>query len=159
MTAMLALGLVALTVPALLINLYFASLMLGRWPRLRHRLGVLFTTCGADTSSCAVVVRTPYARLFGGAPNVHVGIVWNLALLGLALSWMLTGRLAVPWPYVIVAGARRPSGFTSSGPSSSSSDGRARSIAGHARTSAVAALLESYGESRNRQPHSQAAGG
>jgi hypothetical protein len=32
-------------------------------------------------------------------------MVWNLALLGLALSWMLTGRLAVPWPYLIVAGA------------------------------------------------------
>lgn len=103
MAATLAIGLVALTVPALLINLYFASLILGRWPRLRHRLGVLFTTCGADTSSCAIVVRTPYARLFGGAPNVHVGIVWNLALLGLALSWVLSGRVGVPWPYLIVA--------------------------------------------------------
>jgi uncharacterized membrane protein len=103
MTAVLAIGLVALTVPALFINLYFTSLMLGRWPGLRHLLGVLFTTCGADTSSCAIVVQTPYARLFGGAPNVHVGIVWNVALLGLAVSWMVSGRLAVPWPYLIVA--------------------------------------------------------
>ncbi|PYM31216.1 MAG: hypothetical protein DMD80_00780 [Candidatus Rokuibacteriota bacterium] len=102
MTAALAIGLVMLTVPALFINLYFTSLMLGRWPGFRHRLGVLFTTCGADTSSCAIVVRTPYARLFGGAPNVHVGIVWNVALLGLALSWMVSGRVAVPWPYLIV---------------------------------------------------------
>ena len=102
MTAGLAIGLVMLTVPALFINLYFTSLMLGRWPGFRHRLGVLFTTCGADTSSCAIVVRTPYARLFGGAPNVHVGIVWNVALLGLALSWMVSGRVAVPWPYLIV---------------------------------------------------------
>jgi len=102
MTAALAIGLVVLTVPALFINLYFTSLMLGRWPGFRHRLGVLFTTCGADTSSCAIVVRTPYARLFGGAPNVHVGIVWNVALLGLALSWMVSGRVAVPWPYLIV---------------------------------------------------------
>jgi len=102
MTAALAIGLVMLTVPALFINLYFTSLMLGRWPGFRHRLGVLFTTCGADTSSCAVVVRTPYARLFGGAPNVHVGIIWNVALLGLALSWMVSGRVAVPWPYLIV---------------------------------------------------------
>ena len=104
MAATLAL-LVALTIPALLINLYFALLMLDRWPRFRHRLGVLFTTCGADTSSCAVVVQTPYARLFGGAPNVYVGIVWNLALLGLALSWMLTGQAGVPWPYLIVGAA------------------------------------------------------
>ena len=102
MTAALAIGLVMLTVPALFINLYFTSLMLGRWPGFRHRLGILFTTCGADTSSCAIVVRTPYARLFGGAPNVHVGIVWNVALLGLALSWMVSGRVAVPWPYLIV---------------------------------------------------------
>jgi len=102
MTAALAIGLVMLTVPALFINLYFTSLMLGRWPGFRHRLGVLFTTCGADTSSCAIVVRTPYARLFGGAPNVHVGIIWNVALLGLALSWMVSGRVTVPWPYLIV---------------------------------------------------------
>jgi uncharacterized membrane protein len=106
MTAVvLAIGLVVLTVPALLINLYFTSLMLDRWPRFRQCLGVLFTTCGADTSSCAIVVRTPYARLFGGAPNVLVGIAWNLVLLGLALSWMLTGRPLVPWPYLIVGAA------------------------------------------------------
>src|SRR5205823_3602722 len=92
----LAIVLVALTVPALLINLYFTLLMLGRWPGLRHRLGVLFTSCGADTSSCALVVQTPYARLFGGAPNVFVGIVWNMALLGLGLSWMVSGREAAP---------------------------------------------------------------
>lgn len=103
MTAVLATALVALTVPALVINLYFTSLILERWPILRRRLGVLLTTCGADTSSCAIVVRTPYARLFGGAPNVYVGLAWNLALLGLAASWMLTGRVAVPWPYLIVA--------------------------------------------------------
>jgi uncharacterized membrane protein len=105
MTAALAIGLVALTVPALLINLYFTLLILHRWPGLRHRLGALFTTCGADTSSCAIVVQTPYARLFGGAPNVSVGIVWNVALLGLALSWLLTDRVLVPWPYLVVAGA------------------------------------------------------
>jgi len=103
MTAVLATALVVLTVPALVINLYFTSLILKRWPILRRRLGVLLTTCGADTSSCAIVVRTPYARLFGGGPNVYVGLAWNLALLGLAASWMLTGRVAVPWPYLIVA--------------------------------------------------------
>src|SRR5882724_2376197 len=102
---MLAFGLVALTIPALLINLYFTSLMLDRWPGLRHRLGALFRACRADTSSCAVVVLTPYARLFGGTPNVFVGVLWNVALLGLALSWMATGRVGVPWPYLLVAAA------------------------------------------------------
>jgi uncharacterized membrane protein len=105
LTTTLAILLVMLTIPALLINLYFTLLLLGAWPGLRDSLGALFRTCGADTSSCAIVVRTPYARLFGGAPNVHVGIVWNLALLGLALSWMLAGRVTVPWPYLIVAAA------------------------------------------------------
>src|SRR5438477_7545038 len=104
-TVALAIVLVALTVPALLINLYFTLLMLGRWPGLRHRLGVLFTSCGADTSSCALVVQTPYARLFGGAPNVFLGIVWNMALLGLGLAWVVRGRVAAPWPYLIVAAA------------------------------------------------------
>jgi uncharacterized membrane protein len=105
MTVALAIALVALTIPALLINLYFTSLILGRWPGLRHRLGDFFTTCGADTSSCAVVVRTPYARLFGGAPNVYVGIVWNVALLALALAWVVSGRVVVPWPFLLVAAA------------------------------------------------------
>jgi uncharacterized membrane protein len=103
MTTALAIALIVLTIPALLINLYFTLLLLGRWPGLRDGLGGLFASCGADTSSCAIVVRTPYAQLFGGTPNVHVGIVWNLALFGLAFSWMLTGRLAVPWPFLIVA--------------------------------------------------------
>ena len=88
---------------ALLINLYFASLVLGRWPRLRRALGSLFTACGADTSSCAIVAATPYARLFGGAPNVAAGIPWCLALLGLATYWTASGRLVVPWPYLAVA--------------------------------------------------------
>jgi uncharacterized membrane protein len=104
-TTALAIALVVLTVPALLINLYFTLLLLDRGPGLRDGLGALFRTCGADTSSCAIVVRTPYARLFGGAPNVHVGILWNLALIGLAVWWMLTGQATVPWPYLIVAGA------------------------------------------------------
>src|SRR4029077_11964054 len=105
MTAALGIALVALTVPALLINVYFTSLILERWPGLRHRLGVLFRTCGADTSSCAVVVRTPYARLLGGAPNVYVGIAWNVALLGLSSAWLMSGRVTVPWPFLFVAAA------------------------------------------------------
>ena len=88
---------------ALLINLYFASLVLGRGPRLRGALGRLFTACGADTSSCAIVAATPYARLFRGAPNVAAGIPWCLALLGLAAYWAASGRLVVPWPYLAVA--------------------------------------------------------
>lgn len=90
---------------ALLVNLYFAALILGRWPRLRGALGRLFDACGAETSSCAVVAATPYARLLGGAPNVAAGIPWCLALLGLGAYWIAAGRLVVPWPYLVVAAA------------------------------------------------------
>jgi uncharacterized membrane protein len=95
--------LAVLSAAALLINAYFASLVLGRWPRLRRSLGRLFTTCGADTSTCAIVAATPYARLFGGAPNVAAGVPWCVALLGLAGYWIATGRLVAPWPYLAVA--------------------------------------------------------
>jgi uncharacterized membrane protein len=94
-----------LAAAALLINLYFASLILGRWPALRRELGRLFNACGAETSSCAVVAATPYARLLGGAPNVAAGVPWCLALVGLAGYWIATGRLVVPWPYLAVAAA------------------------------------------------------
>jgi uncharacterized membrane protein len=89
---------------ALLVNLYFASIALG-WPRLRAALGGFFNACGAETSSCVIVFATPYARLFGGAPNVAAGIPWCLALLGLAGTWVATGRLVVPWPFLAVAAA------------------------------------------------------
>jgi uncharacterized membrane protein len=95
--------LLALTLPALLINLYFSSLILGRWPALRRALGSLFNACGADTSSCAVVARTHYARTFGGAPNVALGILWCLALASLAGYWIASGRLIVPWAFLLVA--------------------------------------------------------
>jgi len=95
--------LVVLLVPAMAINLYFTALLLGRWGRLRARLSGLFATCGADTSSCSIVVRTPYARLFGGAPNVWLGIVWCLALAPLAVHWIVSGTAPVPWPYLVVA--------------------------------------------------------
>jgi uncharacterized membrane protein len=102
MAALAGAALAALASVALLVNLYFAAIAL-RWSGVRERVGRLFNACGADTSSCAVVFATPYARLFGGAPNVAAGIPWALALLGLAAYWMATGRLVVPWPYLVVA--------------------------------------------------------
>jgi uncharacterized membrane protein len=95
--------LLALVVPAMLINVYFTSLILERWARLRGRLSWLFRACGADTSNCAVVVKTPYARIFGGVPNVALGILWCGALAGLAFTWLATGRMSVPWPFLFVA--------------------------------------------------------
>ena len=99
----LALGLIALSIPALLINVYFASLVLGCCPGLRSRLSRLFNACGAETSSCAIVVETPYARLFAGAPNVLIGVLWVIALFGLAGYWLVSATLVVPLPYLAVA--------------------------------------------------------
>ena len=105
MAAAAGAALALLAVAALLVNLYFASLVLGRWPRLRAALGRLFNACGAETSSCAVVAATPYARLFGGAPNVAAGVPWSLSLLALAAYWIATSRVVVPWPYLVMAAA------------------------------------------------------
>jgi uncharacterized membrane protein len=95
--------LLALVVPTTLINVYFTSLILERWARLRGRLAWLFHACGAETSNCAVVVKTPYSRIFGGVPNVALGIVWCGALAALAVAWLATGRIFVPWPFLVVA--------------------------------------------------------
>ena len=103
MVVALAVVLIALSIPTLLINVYFASLVLQRCPGLRSRLSALFNACGADTSSCAIVVETPYARLFAGAPNVVVGVLWVIALFGLAGYWLVSGTLLVPWTYLAVA--------------------------------------------------------
>jgi uncharacterized membrane protein len=50
-----------------------------------------------------VVVKTPYARIFGGVPNVALGIVWCAALAGLAVAWLRTGQVFVPWPFLVIA--------------------------------------------------------
>jgi uncharacterized membrane protein len=100
-----AAALVALAFPALLINLYFATLILERWPGLRRRLASLFGVCGLETSTCSIVAKTKYARMFGGQPNVLVGVLWCAALFGLAAHWAVSGSTIVPWPYLVVSAA------------------------------------------------------
>jgi uncharacterized membrane protein len=102
MAIVLALLLAGLTIPLLLVNLFFASIQF-RWPWVRSLLGGLFSVCRADTSSCAVVAETPYALLFLGLPNVVAGIPWAVSLLGLAAFWAASGRLAVPWPFLALS--------------------------------------------------------
>jgi uncharacterized membrane protein len=98
-----AILLLVLTTAALLINVYFVTLIYGRGAAVQRRLSGLFHACGADTSTCALVVTTPYARIFAGAPNVLAGIFWCVALYALAGYWLASGRLVVPWPYLMVA--------------------------------------------------------
>lgn len=98
-----ATALASLALPTLAINAYFATLVLGRWPGLRKGLAALFGVCGVETSSCSIVAKTRYARMFGGQPNVLVGVAWCGALFGLAGYWALTGTVFVPWPFLAVA--------------------------------------------------------
>jgi len=100
-----AAALAALALPALLVNLYFATLILERWPGLKRRLASLFGVCGVETGSCSIVAKTRYARIFGGQPNVAVGILWCLSLLALAGCWLAAGTIFVPWPFLMLAAA------------------------------------------------------
>ena len=104
-SALAAALLAALALPALLINVYFSSLILDRWPVLRLSLAGLFGVCGVETGSCSLVAKTRYARMFGGLPNAFVGILWCLALFGLAGYWAATGTSVVPWPFLLTAAA------------------------------------------------------
>jgi uncharacterized membrane protein len=100
-----ATALLLLASAILLLSAYFATLSLDRLPGLRRRLGGLFGACGIDTSSCAALAHTSQARLLGGVPNSVLGLGWGVALAGLALRWLHTGRLEVPKLFLIVAAA------------------------------------------------------
>jgi hypothetical protein len=41
--------------------------------------------------------------MFGGQPNVLVGMLWCAALFGLAGYWAISGTTVVPWPFLVVA--------------------------------------------------------
>jgi uncharacterized membrane protein len=98
-------GLIAVNLFGLAINLYFVSLLR---PGDRRWSGLVRTAaqaCGVDGGVCAAVVLTPYARIFGGVPNVYVGVVWNLFLLGDAAAALATGRFYLLTPALIIAAA------------------------------------------------------
>lgn len=88
----IGLALILISLFSLGINLYFFTLMYGRFPRLRRILKAGARSCGVDGSVCERVVQTPYARLFGGAPNVVVGLLWNAWVTSLAVLLLVTGH-------------------------------------------------------------------
>ena len=111
MVAAVAALVAAIATVLFLIATYFTTLTLGVAPGLSARLGSWLRVCGADGSTCSIVARTSYARLFGGVPNAVFGMAWSLALIGLAGAWLVVGRLFVPLPYALVAGATVLTGF------------------------------------------------
>jgi len=105
MAALAGSVLIMLALPALVVSAYFTTLGSPRLSRLAGRLGRLLGRCGIETGSCATLADTPQARLLAGVPNGALGIAWAVALLGLALGWIVSGRIEVPHPYLLVAAA------------------------------------------------------
>ena len=102
---LLAIGLIAASALAFVINLYFISMMVPFPERLKRLLGTAAHVCGVEGGVCEIVVQTPYARMFGGVPNVFVGLGWNVWVVGIAIALAATGRLFFPWATLAVAAA------------------------------------------------------
>jgi len=98
MPALIAGGLIAASLFALVINLYFISLMMPFPARVKALLGWTAHACGVEGGVCEIVVQTPYSRMFGGVPNVFVGVFWNFWIVGVAVALAATGEL----PFAIV---------------------------------------------------------
>lgn len=93
MIAWLAVVLIVLGVANLAINLYFVTLF---WPVpgwLTRSMGRAMRACGVDGGSCARVVKTPYARLLAGRPNVVAGLPWSALCIVLGGACLATGTL------------------------------------------------------------------
>ena len=87
----IGIALIAASLLGLAINLYFVALLypVPRW--MGRALGGVAAACGIDGGSCKRVVTAPYARLFGGQPNVLVGIPWCLLVIVLSALYLATG--------------------------------------------------------------------
>jgi len=105
MHAWAAWALIGLSLLGLAINLYFWSLFYGLPAWLAGLLGRAAAACGVDGASCKRVVQTPYARLFGGRPNILMGLPWSLLTLVLASVALATGTFYLWWPCAVIAGA------------------------------------------------------
>jgi uncharacterized membrane protein len=92
-----AVVLLVLIAPLLYLNLYFLLLVRDGWAGAAKRVGFLLTQCNLDTSVCQVVVRTGWARAILGIPNTVFGLIWCGALLWLAVTWLQSGVVTVPW--------------------------------------------------------------
>ena len=87
------------------ISVYFATLMCPLPAWLVRGLGRAAGACGIDGGSCRRVVQTPYARLFGGLPNVLVGIGWALLVIACAVVQLVTGTFPLWWLCATIAWA------------------------------------------------------
>ena len=87
-----------------MISVYFATLLYPLPAWLGRALGRTVGACGIDGGACTRVVRTPYARLFGGQPNVLLGIAWALLVIAGAATHLATGTFPLWWLCATIAG-------------------------------------------------------
>ena len=95
---MLTLIIITLAVVGLLISTYFTAVAY-RW--IAPDAAWLPPVCRLGEKTCATVVDTPRARVFG-VPNSVLGQFWYLALL---VATPLGMTFASPWYWAFVAGA------------------------------------------------------
>jgi uncharacterized membrane protein len=96
-------GLAGVSLLGVAINLYFWSLFYPLPARLAAALTRGAAACGIEGGSCRRVAGTSHARLFGGLPNVAVGLPWSLLVLALAVVALATGAFPLWWPCFLVA--------------------------------------------------------
>ena len=95
---MLLIMAVLLAIVGLAISIYFLAITYG-WVRADAAWVPKF--CRMGEATCASIVFTPQARLFG-PPNSALGVVWYVAL----LFGLSTGSVAAePWRWLYLGGA------------------------------------------------------
>jgi len=94
---------IAVSLVGLAINLYFVSLFYPVPAWFSGMLGGAARACGIDGGACKRVVHTPYARLFGGKPNVVAGLPWSVLAIACAAVYLATGTFPLWWPCLLIA--------------------------------------------------------
>ena len=95
-----AAALIAISLLGLAISLYFMSLLYPLPAWLTRALARAAKACGIDGGSCKRVVQTPYARMFGGAPNMIIGVAWSVGVIVLSAMYLLTGTFPL-WSFAV----------------------------------------------------------
>jgi len=94
---------IAVSLVGLAINLYFVSLFYAVPAWFSGALGGAARACGIDGGACKRVVSTPYARLFGGKPNVAAGLPWSVLAIVCAAIYLATGVFPLWWLCLVIA--------------------------------------------------------
>ena len=95
-----AVALIAISLLGLGISLYLMSLLYPLPAWLTRVLARSARACGIDGGACKRVVQTPYARIFGGAPNMIIGTLWSVAVIVQSAVFLATGTFPL-WSFAV----------------------------------------------------------